>query len=142
MGDIQGLIDKYGLQSRFHLHGFLDDIASYYQGLDVYVNTSFHEGIPMSVLEAMAYGIPVVVPKVGGLQEFVKDGENGYLVDSRNPRDFCDRVLALYENEILRKRMGHVARQNIIQGFSIEQMANAYADMYSRLVLDAGHRRR
>jgi glycosyltransferase involved in cell wall biosynthesis len=138
LGDIKALIDKYGLQGHFNLCGFLDDVSPYYQGLDVYVNTSLHEGIPMSVLEAMAYGVPVVVPKVGGLQEFVTDGVDGYLVDSRDPADFRDRILALYENETLRERMGHAARQNVIQGFSVERMVNAYRDMYSRLIENAG----
>ena len=96
----------------------------------------------MSVLEAMAYGVPVVVPKVGGLQEFVTDGVDGYLVDSRNPADFRDRILALYENETLRERMGHAARQNVIQGFSVERMVDAYRDMYSRLIENAGQCRR
>ena len=134
LGDIQGLIDTYGLQGNFHLRGFLDDLGPYYQGLDVYVNTSLHEGIPMSVLEAMACGVPVVVPEVGGLKEFVKDGVDGYLVDSRNPGDFAERILALYEDDTLRESMGHAARQNIIQGFSTQRMVDAYLDMYFRII--------
>ena len=64
-----------------------------YKGLDVYLNTSFHEGIPISVLEAMAYRIPVIAPKVGGLMEVLEDGVQGYLTEGRNPKDFAERCL-------------------------------------------------
>ncbi|MCI0559287.1 MAG: glycosyltransferase, partial [Nitrososphaera sp.] len=80
LGDIQAPIKRYGLEEHFVLRGLLYDVGTFYQGLDIYLNTSMHEGIPMSVLEAMAYGLPAIVPKVGGLREIVTDGVDGYLV--------------------------------------------------------------
>ncbi len=69
---IEDLIKKNGLDGTSRLQGFVNDISSFYKGLDLYLNTSIHEGIPMSVLEAMSYGVPVIGPKVGGLKKSLK----------------------------------------------------------------------
>lgn len=127
---IQDLIKKNGSGKIFHLRGFVDDISSFYKGLDLYLNTSIHEGIPMSVLEAMAHGVPVIAPKVGGLMEIIDDGVNGYLVDGRNVKDFVNRCIALFENDTLRKEMGSAARNKIINKFSMDQMAQKYYNLY------------
>ncbi len=142
LGDIQGLISRYGLDERFMLRGFIHDVSTFYEGIDVYLNTSLHEGIPMSVLEAMAYGVPPVVPRVGGLVEIVTDGVDGYLVDGRNPRDFSEKCLSLYKNETLRRNMARAARKKIIGQFSIERMVNAYLDVYTRTIEKSGQGKR
>jgi len=132
LGDVQGLIRKYGLERRFTLRGFVRDVSAFYEGLAVYLNTSLHEGIPMSVLEAMAHGVPPIAPRVGGLEEIVTDGVDGYLVNARNPRDFAERCLSLYKNEPLRRNMARAAREKIVGQFSVERMVNAYLDVYMR----------
>jgi len=132
LDDVQGLIRKHGLEQHFTLRGFIRDVSGFYDGLDVYLNTSLHEGIPMSVLEAMAHGVPPVVPRVGGLEEIVTDGVDGYLVDGRNPRDFAERCLSLCKNETLRRNMGRAAREKIVGQFSVERMVKAYLDLYLR----------
>lgn len=96
----------------------------------------------MSVLEAMAYGVPPVVPRVGGLVEIVTDGVDGYLVDGRNPRDFSEKCLSLYKNETLRRNMARAARKKIIGQFSIERMVNAYLDVYTRTIEKSGQGKR
>lgn len=136
--EIQGLITRYGLDDCFVLRGFIRDVDSFYQGLDVYINTSIHEGIPMSVLEAMAHGVPPIVPRVGGMEEIVTDGVDGYLVDTRSPLDFSERCLSLYKNESLRQNMACAAREKIISQFSIEHMVNAYLEMYRRATENCG----
>jgi len=138
LGDLRGLIHKYGLEQRFMLCGFIREIGDFYQGLDVYLNTSMHEGIPMSVLEAMACGVPAVAPRVGGFEEIVTDGVDGYLVDGRNPRDFAERCLSLYRNEALRRKMARAARDKIVREFSMERMVDAYLNMYVRAISSRG----
>jgi glycosyltransferase involved in cell wall biosynthesis len=137
-GDIQGLIKRYGLEEHFVLQGFLPDVSAFYRGLDVYLSTSLHEGIPMSVLEAMAYGLPAIVPKVGGLREIVTEGVDGYLLETRNPKDFADRCLSLYENEPLRRKMAYAAREKIIREFSTQRMVQNYMDMYMQVIRRRG----
>src|SRR5258706_6896542 len=141
LGDVQGLIRKYGLERRFMLRGFIHDVGAFYEGLAVYLNTSLHEGIPMSVLEAMAHGVPPIAPRVGGLEEIVTDGVDGYLVNARNPRDFAERCLSLYKNEPLRRNMARAAREKIVGQFSVERMVNAYLDVYMRATATPGQRK-
>lgn len=138
LSEIQGLINKYGLEKRFILRGFIHDIDSFYPGLDVYLNTSLHEGIPMSVLEAMAYGIPPIAPRVGGMEEIVTNGVDGYLVDARDPGDYAERCLSLCNDDTLRRNMARAAREKIIGQFSIERMVNAYLEMYKRTIENCG----
>ena len=96
-GRIEEQVREYGLEDRFVLRGFIDDMDSFYRGLDLYINTSHHEGNPMSVLEAMAHGLPVIAPGRGGLNEFL-GYEKGSVINSRNPGDYADRCLKLSEN--------------------------------------------
>jgi len=130
IGNIMRSIQQYGLEKSFILHGFVSNMSDFYHGLDLYMNTSMHEGIPMSVLEAMAHGVPVIAPRVGGLMEIIDDGVNGYLVEGRDARDFASRCVSLYENDMLRKQMGSAARNKIISEFSVDQMAQKYYNLY------------
>ena len=70
-----------------------------------YIFTSFHEGMPTSVLEAMAFGIPVVTRPVGGLVDFFRDKENGYIVDSFESKDFADAIEKLINDKNSAKKM-------------------------------------
>lgn len=127
---IENLIKKNGLDGIFHLQGFVDDISSFYKGLDLYINTSIHEGIPMSVLEAMSYGVPVICPKVGGLTEILEDEGEGFLMNGRNPEEYAKKCITLFENDSLRRQMSLAARKRIIKEFSLEHMAQQYYNLY------------
>jgi glycosyltransferase involved in cell wall biosynthesis len=109
------------------------DPTSYYQSLDLYLNTSIHEGIPMSILEAMAMGLPVVAPRVGGIPEMIDHEEEGSLVDSRRAVDFADACLRLIGDEGLRRKLGDKAFYRVRKQFSSEEMTRAYARMYQEL---------
>lgn len=128
-------IRHYGLQDRFMLVGHQSDMGPFYKGLDVYINTSMHEGIPMSVLEAMSYGLPVIAPKVGGFPEIIEDGVSGFLVDTRDPLGFAGRCLDLLHSE-RRNSMGRASRQRVQDCFSREAMARQYYQLYSELLAD------
>ncbi len=110
--------------------GFINDTAGFYEGLDLYLNTSIHEGIPMSILEAMAKGIPVVAPDVGGIREIIEDGIHGYLVKDRDPKSFCDKCIKIYEDRGLQKIMGVAARERVIERFSLVSMVKNYHNLY------------
>ena len=125
---------KAGLCDRFKFLGHQDDMAKFYNSLDVYINTSVHEGIPMSVLEAMSYGLPVVVPKVGGFPEIVEDGISGYLIDARDPAVFCDQCIGLVACPEKRGGMAKAARQRVVDCFSKEAMAEQYCQLYRQLL--------
>ena len=78
------LVKKLNLNSNINFVGFKDDISQYLIENDVYILTSFYEGLPISIIEAMSYGLPVVASNVGGNSELVKSEVNGYLINSQN----------------------------------------------------------
>jgi glycosyltransferase involved in cell wall biosynthesis len=134
MGRIRELVERNRLGTTFLLLGFLDDPPEFYRGLDLYLNTSRHEGIPMSVLDAMSNGIPVVAPDAGGFREMVSDGIEGYLVEGRDPKAFAGRCLRLYRDPSLREAMGSAARAKARNEFSNERMAREYHQLYVEVV--------
>ncbi len=119
-----------GLQGRFRLLGHQDDMSSFYRSIDVYINTSVHEGIPMSVLEAMSHAMPVIAPNVGGFSEIVMDGEQGFLIERRDKNMYADRVLKLVLNNTLRLQMGTSARKRVVGLFSQDAMTKNYVKIY------------
>ena len=127
------LVRKYGLENSFSFRGFLKDMPDFFQGLDLYINTSLHEGIPMSVLEAMAHGLPVVAPAVGGLKEILKDGVHGFLVEERGPKAFAEKCIYLYQNEKLRRAMAKEARDRVANDFSRDRMVQEYHRLYKEI---------
>jgi len=129
---LEDKVGRYGLDGRFRFLGHQEDMDSFYAGLDLYINTSIHEGIPMSVLEAMSYGLPVVAPKVGGFPEIVDEGVCGFLVEGRHPEKFAHAILRLSSFEE-RRRMGQAARERAIASFSQEVMVQRYIQLYNEL---------
>ena len=109
------------------------DPQEYYESLDLYMNTSVHEGMPLSILEAMASGTPVVASKVGGIPEIIAHGEQGFLVSNRDPEEFANRCLELIRDPRLRIAMGRKAYERVASSFSGNQMAEAYHHLYRSL---------
>jgi glycosyltransferase involved in cell wall biosynthesis len=106
------------------------DPFPYYRSLHLFLNTSLHEGIPLTVLEAMACGLPVVAPRVGGIPEVIEDGRQGLLVEQRTPADFARSCLEIIRSEGLRAAMGSSARERFADHFSSSRMASSYLDLY------------
>lgn len=132
-GKIEDLIRDFGLEGNFCLLGFVDDTSAFYRELDLYVNTSLHEGIPMSVLEAMSHGLPVIAPNVGGFHEIIDEGVQGCLVLRRDPEEFADRILRLFENNELRERMSSGAKEKIAREFALDRVSQEYHQLYMEI---------
>jgi len=111
----------------------IPDPFPYYQSLDLYLNTSLHEGIPLTILEAMACGKPVVAPNVGGLPEIISHGEHGLLVPGREPKGFVNSCLTIVQDRNLRITMGESALKRVASRFSSFQMAESYRQSYLQL---------
>jgi glycosyltransferase involved in cell wall biosynthesis len=88
------------------------------------------EGLPNSVLEAMACGLPVVVSACGGVAEAVMDGIDGFVVPLRGVTQAADALQALYEDEALRLRMGYAARERVRSGFALERLLDDLMTIY------------
>jgi glycosyltransferase involved in cell wall biosynthesis len=132
---IMDLIKQYRLEKIFLLRGFVDNPFHFFHGIDLYLNTSLHEGIPMTILEAMSYEIPIVAPNEGGLNEIISNGIEGYLVEERNPKAFAHKCLHIYKDKLLRQSMGSNGRRKIEEEFSNDHMAREYYRLYHDIAI-------
>jgi len=100
---------------------------------EVFILTSFYEGMPKVLLEAMACGLPVIGTNVEGIKEVIVDGENGLLCDitSNSIRKAIDR---LFEDDDLREKLSERARETIINKFALERIIETELNLYSKLL--------
>jgi len=101
---------------------------------DIFVLPSLWEGMPGSVMEAMAAGLPVVGTDVPGTRELVVDGITGYLVPAKNPRRLATQLQRLLADPGLRTRMGEAGRRRIHEHFSLTAMVRRHEEVYTRFV--------
>ena len=99
---------------------------------------SLHEGLPYTLLEAMAFGTPVIASRVGGLAEVVQDGTTGLLVTPGDASDLADALRRLIADPSLRKRLGDAAQGAQRAKFTLEAMADRYIDVYREVLTAAG----
>jgi glycosyltransferase involved in cell wall biosynthesis len=124
-----------GIAERVTFEPHRSDPFGYYRSLDLYLNTSVHEGLPLSVVEAMACGKPIVSAAVGGIPEIVEHGKDGFLVEGRDPAAFAERCLALVRDPALRSAMASRAASTAHGRLSAAAMAESYRELYGELGL-------
>lgn len=107
------------------------DVHRLYQDADVYVQPSLHEGSSLTVFEAMASGLPVITTPNSG--SVVRDGIEGFVVPARDPSAIADRIRVLYEDPVLRERMGRAARERS-QEYTWERYRGRFADVIESVV--------
>lgn len=110
-----------------------DQLEKSYQYADVFVLTSLSEGMPSVILEAMGCGLPIVASDVGGNNELVEEGVNGYLIDGDDIDGLADKLAGLINDASLRARMGQVSRRKSLQYDWREIMAQ-YNELYGKYV--------
>ena len=71
---------------------------------DIFVTASKSENQPLSIMEAMAFGKPVVASRIGGIPDFVIDGKTGFLADHKNPKDFADKISRILKKKRVQQR--------------------------------------
>ena len=102
----------------------------WFRDADIFVLPSHAEGLPVSMLEAMAAGLPVVVTPVGAIPEVISDGREGLIVPVGDVPALQTALLRLVKDKMLRTRLGAAAQQRCIAEFDIERSAQQYLDMY------------
>nr|WP_269748996.1 glycosyltransferase family 4 protein [Desulfocicer vacuolatum] len=127
------LAEIHGLGKKIEFLGHLDNMEAFYKTIDLYLNTSLHEGIPMTILEAMSHGIPVIAPDVGGIREIIDDGRDGFVMEQRTAHDFAMKCLFFHKNEDEYHKMSRLAVRKIIKKFTAKKMASDYCRLYDDL---------
>jgi len=137
-GELRKKYEKFilnnSLQSHVILAGYQKDIAGILSALDIFLLPSIREGLPFSIIEAMAVGVPVICTDVGGIPEIVKNGETGILIPSRNSEIIFKNIEYLIKNNKLRTRLIEKAKLYVEKNFSIDNMYNKTLDIYFSLL--------
>jgi glycosyltransferase involved in cell wall biosynthesis len=119
-----------GLGHCISFFGYCSNVPLALAAFDLYVNSSIHEGVSLTVLEAMAAGLPVVATSVGGNPEVVADDRTGYLVADRTPVALADAILRLASNPCIRRAFGTAGRARVEREFSLDRMVSTYLAEY------------
>ena len=119
--------------SALRMLGNRDDVPAVLATLDVLTLTSHNEANPVSILEGMSCGLPVVATNVGSVSESVIEGQTGYLVPAGDKRLFADRVIELLNEPLLARRMGEAGRERVVERSSLEVMVGGYERMVAEL---------
>jgi glycosyltransferase involved in cell wall biosynthesis len=123
-----------GISDRVTFSGYVADTRLVYLAADVLLMPSRYEGLPMTLLEAMAMGLPVVASQLDGIAEVIGDGCEGFLVPSDDASLFVERTAALLQDAELSSRIAQNARAKIEASFSVERMTSAVEEIYDRFL--------
>lgn len=130
---IEAEIRSLGLAKHFHLLGSRSDTDSILPGLDAFTLTSRNEANPVSILEALSCGVPVVAPDVGSISETVIPGQTGFLTQPLDEKSTAEMLLKLLANPAFASELGRNGRNLVEQTASLDVMVSGYESLISQL---------
>jgi glycosyltransferase involved in cell wall biosynthesis len=122
---------KQGLDTRINFLGLLPDLSLHYKDAACFLSTSLWEGLPLAVMEAMSFGVPVVASRVTGNIDLIESGSTGFLYDVKNPKEAADYILDVLGNSSLWATVSQQAQSRIREGFSLQSMATKTFSVYN-----------
>jgi len=132
--ELERRVAQLGLERRVVFTGFRLDVPRLLSEVAISVLPSLSEGLPNTILEAMAAGVPVVATRVGGTAELVEDGVTGLLVPPGDPAALAKAIEQLLAEPQQARRFGRAGRQRVIEEFSLERMVRQTEDLYLKLL--------
>lgn len=136
MARCKALVAELGVAGQIQFSGFVEAMETCYAEADVFVLCSYREGLPMSVLEAMRAGKPVIATNVGGIAEQIEDGVCGFLVPVDDPGTLAEKLAQLKQDPTLRVRFGRAARARFEATFTTSRMVADYVKLFELDVYD------
>lgn len=130
---LEEFVAMLGLNRVVIFAGMRRDVPRLLRAMDVFALSSVSEGLPLTVLEAMAARLPVVATNVGALPELVEEGRTGFLVPIRHAVAMSDKLEKFIANPQLAKTFGEAARLKVEREFTLERMLRNYAELYESL---------
>ncbi|MEZ6135223.1 MAG: glycosyltransferase [Pirellulaceae bacterium] len=127
------LVHQLHLDGSVKMLGTRHDVDRLINAADISLLTSISEGIPLTLIEAMANGLPCVASNVGGVPEVVIDGTTGFLVAAKDDKSFAERVRLLATDADLRSKFGKAATARTREKFSDVEMHSSYQDLYRQM---------
>lgn len=128
--ELSSLTESLGLNEHVEFLGDVRDVPMLFRGASLFVLPSLTEGLPLTVLEAMACGMPVVATRVGGTPEAVADGSSGLLVPPGDPARLAAAMLKVYDDGAMARDMGIAGRRRCEEHFDVGVMVGKYESLY------------
>lgn len=131
---LRGSIKKLGISENIIFAGVKDDVKPFYCAGDLFVLPSHDEGLPLTLLEAMACGLPVVASEVGGIPFVIENFKDGILVKPRDKGDLSKKIRWCVENPEKSKKIGENASKKARERYSLQRMTDEYLEIFKKLV--------
>jgi glycosyltransferase involved in cell wall biosynthesis len=125
---------ELGIVRRCAFVGYQDDVARFYDAMDVLLLPSTNEGTPVSVIEALAAKRPAVATRVGGVPDVVRDEVDGFLVEVGDAEALADRLARLAHDPERRARMGAAGRARVLERYAVERLVDDVDRLYRSLL--------
>ena len=122
--------------------GYQEDVARFYSAFDAFLLASENEGTPVTTIEALAAGRPVVSTRVGGVPDVVEDGVDGFLAEPRDVDGLAERLERLARDPELRAEMGRRGRERVLSRYAVDRLVADVDELYRALLSDGGAGRR
>lgn len=132
---LEKMIEKYNLENRVFLVGFLENAKEYLRAFDIFTLTSIKEGLPYTILEAGLAGLPVMASKIGGIPDIVDSGLNGILVEKTNLGQITKTLELMIKNPDQRRSFGLKLQEKVEKEFSLKQMLDKTLEVYTEKAL-------
>jgi glycosyltransferase involved in cell wall biosynthesis len=128
--DLKRQVQALGLEDTVRFLGTRRDLPEIYRALDLFVQPSLWEGLPLALLKAMGAGLPVVATAVSGSLDAIEDGVNGRLVAPGDPQALAQVIMELLRQPGERRRLADAARQTVADRYSLEAMVRQLEELY------------
>ena len=132
---LEALAGELGIEASCHFLGYREDVGAYLAASDAIVLTSANEGTPVTLIEALAAGRPVVSTDVGGVRDVVGD-DAGFLVEAGDVPAVADRLERLADDPALRARLGRAGRERVLDRYSVPRLVDDIDELYRRLLAE------
>ncbi|TMW70553.1 glycosyltransferase family 4 protein [Alteribacter natronophilus] len=130
--ECRALAGKLGVSDRVDFLGFRKDIVRILPACDIAVGSSFREGLPVNIMEAMSCGLPVLATENRGHCELIKQGVNGWTVPPDNHQAFAEKLTLLTRDEKLRRTLGEHSRARMMERYSLNLVLNENKQLYRK----------
>jgi len=137
--EIESKAKEYGIRDRLHLLGDRLDASRLCAGFDVAVLASLREGLPNTILEAMAARVPVVATAVGGVIELIQDGRTGYLARPADPVSLARQIELALRDRVGSARIAALGSEFVKEQFGMQTMVDAVERLYDELNEQSGN---
>ena len=134
--ELRAEVARLNLEGRVIFTGFRNDMPDVYGLSDIMVNASTIEGLPMTILEAMASNVPVIATPAGGTPDVIRDEETGLLFDAHDVNALKTRIESLIDDPSRRRRLAAAAYEFVATNHSLERMCDAYGRVYGEILSD------